>query len=125
MLTLKYDQNGLIPAIIQEHKTNEVLMLAYMNEDSIKKMLEVGKTCFYSRSRKAFWIKGESSGHTQEVTKISTDCDSDTLLIKVEQKGGACHLGYRSCFVHVLDEQGNLKEIDQEKMFDPKKVYKK
>jgi len=114
-----------MPAIVQDHKSREVLMLAFVNKASLEKMLEGGKTCFYSRSRKALWIKGESSGHFQNIKNIYTDCDSDTLLIEVEQIVGACHLGYRSCFMNLLDEKGNLKNITQEKVFDPKKAYGK
>lgn len=95
---LKYDSAGLIPAIVQDYKSGEVLMLAYMNEASIRKMLKVKKTCFWSRSRQKFWIKGETSGHFQFVKGIYYDCDKDALLIKVRQVGAACHTGKRSCF---------------------------
>ncbi|MBI4395411.1 MAG: phosphoribosyl-AMP cyclohydrolase [Candidatus Omnitrophica bacterium] len=123
MIKFKFDQNGLMPAIIQDYKNDEVLMLAYVNENAIKQMLKIGKTCFYSRSRKTYWIKGETSGHIQQIKTISTDCDRDTLLIQVKQIGGACHLGYRSCFVHQLDSKGKIKKITQKKIFDPQKVY--
>lgn len=93
---------GLVPAIITDALTNEVLMLAYMNEESYKKTLETGLTWFYSRSRQGLWNKGETSGHTQKVISITTDCDQDTLLIKVEQTGPACHTGARSCFYNVI-----------------------
>ncbi|MFH1782643.1 MAG: phosphoribosyl-AMP cyclohydrolase [Candidatus Omnitrophota bacterium] len=99
---LKFDSKGLIPAIIQDHKNNDVLMLGYMNKDSIKKMLKAGKTCFWSRSRQKFWIKGETSGHFQFVKNIYYDCDKDALLIKVRQVGVACHTGERSCFYRKL-----------------------
>jgi len=95
---LKYDDKGLIPAIIQDWKTNEVLMMAYMNDASLKKTVESGLTWFWSRSRQKFWQKGETSGHVQRVKDILYDCDRDTLLIKVEQTGPACHTGERSCF---------------------------
>ncbi|MBI5848022.1 MAG: phosphoribosyl-AMP cyclohydrolase [Nitrospirae bacterium] len=96
---LKYDSQGLIPAIIQDVQNNEVLMMAYMNEASLQKTVETGHTHFWSRSRQKFWKKGESSGHVQEVKQILYDCDKDTVLIKVDQKGpGACHTGHRSCF---------------------------
>ena len=123
MIELKYDEKGLIPAIVQDYKTGEVLMLAYMNEDSIKMMLEEGKTCFYSRSRQKFWIKGESSGHLQYVKEIYFDCDKDTLLIKVEQVGGACHVGYRSCFYRKANNDFTDFEITGEKVFNPDDVY--
>jgi phosphoribosyl-ATP pyrophosphohydrolase/phosphoribosyl-AMP cyclohydrolase len=95
---LKFDDKGLIPAIIQDWKTNEVLMMAYMNEASLKKTVESGLTWFWSRSRQKFWQKGETSGHIQRVKDILYDCDQDTLLIKVEQTGPACHTGERCCF---------------------------
>ncbi|MEK7308579.1 MAG: phosphoribosyl-AMP cyclohydrolase [Nitrospirota bacterium] len=96
---LKYDDKGLIPAIIQDIENNEVLMLAYMNKTALKKTIETGRTHFWSRSRKKYWIKGETSGNIQLVKKILYDCDKDTLLIKVKQVGaGACHTGNRSCF---------------------------
>lgn len=123
MIQFKYDQNDLMPAIVQDHKSNEVLMLAYVNRKAISKMLKIGKTCFYSRSRNKYWIKGESSGHIQEVKSVLTDCDRDTLLIKVKQIGGACHLGYRTCFVLLLDKKGNMKDVTQKKVFDPNKIY--
>ena len=98
--SLKFDKDGLIPAIIQEYKTGEVLMMAYMNKDSLRKTLKCKKTCFWSRSRRKFWIKGETSGNFQVVKAIYYDCDMDTLLIKVKQMGDcvACHTGNRSCF---------------------------
>jgi len=95
---LKYDDKGLIPAIIQDWKTNEVLMMAYMNAASLKKTVESGFTWYWSRSRQKFWQKGETSGHIQRVKDILYDCDQDTLLIKVEQTGPACHTGEQSCF---------------------------
>jgi phosphoribosyl-AMP cyclohydrolase len=99
---LKFDEKGLIPAIVQDYKSGEVLMLAYMNEESLKKTLELKKTCFWSRSRNKFWIKGETSGHFQFVKGISYDCDKDAILIKVRQVGAACHTGKRSCFYRKL-----------------------
>ncbi len=120
---LKYDSNGLIPAIIQDVKTNEVLMMAYMNEKSLRATIETGKTHFWSRSRQKYWMKGESSGHTQQVKEIYIDCDKDTLLIKVEQVGGACHEGYRSCFFRKLNDSGEW-DIVGEKVFDPDEAYK-
>ncbi len=95
---LKFNQDGLIPAIIQDHKTKEVLMMAYMNIDSLKETIKIGKTCFWSRSRKEYWVKGMTSGHFQYVKNIYYDCDCDTLLITVEQVGAACHTFKKSCF---------------------------
>ncbi len=94
----KFDKFGLIPAIIQDYKTGEVLMLAYMNKESLRRTIKSGKTCFWSRSRKEYWVKGVTSGHFQFVKSIGYDCDMDALLIKVRQVGVACHTGNRSCF---------------------------
>ncbi|OCL26177.1 bifunctional phosphoribosyl-AMP cyclohydrolase/phosphoribosyl-ATP pyrophosphatase [Orenia metallireducens] len=117
---LKFDEKGLIPAIIQDAATKEVLMMAYMNEESLKNTIRTGRTCFWSRSRQELWWKGETSGHIQEVVEIDYDCDGDTLLLKVNQTGGACHTGHKSCFY-----RGIKREKDVEKVFDPKEVYKK
>ncbi|MFH1540728.1 MAG: phosphoribosyl-AMP cyclohydrolase [Elusimicrobiota bacterium] len=117
---LKFDENGLIPAVIQDIKTKDILMLAYMNAESLRRTIKTKKTWFYSRSRKKFWMKGEESGNIQNVKKIFVDCDADTLLILVEPKGAACHNGYNSCFYRT--EKG---KIVLKRVFDPKKVYKK
>ena len=98
MFDLKYNADGLIPAIVQDHFTGKVLMLAYMNEESLKISIDEGKTCFYSRSRNELWRKGATSGNTQEIVSIKTDCDRDTLLIDVIKNGPACHTGSESCF---------------------------
>lgn len=103
MRELKYGPDGLIPAIIQEVENNEVLMLAYMNAESLNISLEEGRTCFWSRSRRKLWRKGETSGHIQTIRSITTDCDRDTLLIRVEQIGSACHTGTRSCFADAVE----------------------
>ncbi|MFR6277606.1 MAG: phosphoribosyl-AMP cyclohydrolase [Acutalibacter sp.] len=97
-LDLYFTKSDLLPAIIQDDDTNEVLMLAYMNRESFRKSLETGYTWFYSRSRKTLWNKGETSGHTQKIVSVFSDCDDDTLLIRVKQKGPACHTGSHSCF---------------------------
>ena len=94
----KLNSDGLIPVIVQDYKTNDVLMLAYMNEESLQKTLETGYTWFWSRSRQELWNKGATSGHFQKVVEMYSDCDDDTLLIKVIQTGAACHTGHRSCF---------------------------
>lgn len=120
---LKYDEHGLVPAVIQDHLNNEVLMVAYMNSDAVRKTIEGPFVNFYSRSRQKMWIKGESSGHTQTVKEIFFDCDKDCLLIKVEQKVAACHVGYRSCFFRKL-ENSSIKTIG-EKIFIEQDVYKK
>jgi phosphoribosyl-ATP pyrophosphohydrolase/phosphoribosyl-AMP cyclohydrolase len=102
----------LIPAIVQDYKTKEVLMLAYMNEESLAKTLETGMTWFYSRSRQELWNKGAHSGHVQKVVRIDYDCDEDTLLVFVEQTGAACHTGNRSCFYRTLAENGDVPETN-------------
>jgi phosphoribosyl-AMP cyclohydrolase / phosphoribosyl-ATP pyrophosphohydrolase len=99
---LKFDDRGLIPAIVQDVKTDKVLMLAYMNGESLARTIETGYTWFWSRSRQELWNKGATSGHTQKVYSIAYDCDGDTLLVKVEQKGAACHTGHYSCFFNPL-----------------------
>jgi phosphoribosyl-AMP cyclohydrolase len=103
---LKYDANGLIPAVIQDHVNGQVLMMAWMNEESLRRTIESRKCTYWSRSRQSFWLKGESSGHFQLVKKISVDCDQDCLLIQVEQVGAACHENYRSCFFRDLNSDG-------------------
>ena len=120
---LKTDQTGLIPAIIQDDENKEILMVGYMNHEAVRKTLESGRVCFWSRSRQEYWIKGETSGHTQTVRSVALDCDGDALLIKVEQKGGACHVGYRSCFFREVSPDGNFTSIVGEKVFDPDAVY--
>jgi len=103
---LKFNDDGLIPAIIQEQSTRRVLMMAWMNRASIEKTIASGKTHFWSRSRQKFWMKGETSGHTQTVKDIAFDCDGDTLLVQVEQTGAACHEGYKSCFFRSVEPDG-------------------
>jgi phosphoribosyl-AMP cyclohydrolase len=125
MLELDFNKTGgLIPAIAQDHETGDVLMLAYMNEHAWKETLESGMATYYSRSRQTLWKKGETSGNRQVVKEIRVDCDNDTVLLKVEQIGGAaCHLGYRSCFFRKTDKNGDTVIVEQ-KIFDPEKVYK-
>jgi len=111
-----------LPAIVQDFETNEVLMLAYVNRESFDKTMETGKATYWSRSRNALWVKGETSGNLQLVREIRIDCDSDTVLFKVEQKGGAaCHTGYRSCFYRTVKD-GKITIVG-EKIFDPEDVY--
>lgn len=118
---IKFDAQGLVPAVIQDEKTGTVLMLAYMNRESLQKTVETGTTWFFSRSRKGLWQKGETSGNVQKVLAIYYDCDADTLLVKVEQTGAACHEGTFSCFSRKLGQT----ETGSEKLFDPDKVYGK
>ena len=116
--------NGLIPVIVQDYRSGKVLMLAYMNTEAWKKTQKTGKAHYYSRSRRGLWLKGEESGHFQEVKGAFLDCDQDTLLIQVKQGGGgACHLGYQSCFFLKRAKRG-WQVIDKKK-FDPEEVYKK
>jgi len=110
---IKFNKEGLIPVIIQNEKTNQVLMLAYMNRESLEKTLEEGRTCFYSRSRRELWFKGSTSGNIQSVKKIVLDCDNDSLLILVEQKGAACHTGNYSCFFKEIKDD-KIEEIKLE-----------
>ena len=115
--------DGLVPVIVQDHETGEVLMLAYMNRQAWLKTLETGKATYWSRSRNELWVKGETSGHVQIVNEILVDCDSDTLLLKVRQVGGAaCHTGYRSCFYRKVHNEKT--EIIGEPVFKPEDVYK-
>ena len=115
---------GLVPVIVQDASTGEVLMLAYMNREAWEVTLKTRKTCFWSRSRSKLWMKGETSGHVQEVKEMLLDCDGDALLLKVRQAGGAaCHTGFRSCFHHHRREDG-WKAFGK-KVFDPKEVYDK
>ena len=124
MSDFKYDDKGLLTAVIQDEASGEVLMVAFMDKTAVERTLKEKKTVFYSRSRQKYWVKGESSGHIQTVAAVYTDCDKDAVVIKVRQEGGACHLGYRTCFVHELDELGNITRVTQDKVFDPDKVYK-
>lgn len=115
--------DGLIPVVTQDHKSNEILMLAFINEDAFQKSVETGKAHYYSRTKKRLWMKGESSGHVQEIKEILVDCDEDSLVFKVHQIGGAaCHTGYNSCFYRKLENHQPIM-IKTEKVFDPKQVY--
>jgi len=125
MVTLDFDKmNGLIPAIVQDYKTQEVLMLGFMSPEAWAATLRSGKATFYSRTRQKLWVKGETSGHVQIVREIRVDCDDDTILLLVEQVGGAaCHTGYRSCFFRKI-EDGAVNVIGSP-VFDPREVYHK
>jgi phosphoribosyl-AMP cyclohydrolase len=103
-MELKFDEKGLIPAVIQDVDSGEVLMVAYMNDEALRRTLESGRTWFWSRSRREYWCKGETSGNRQYVREIRYDCDGDALLVKVHQVGPACHTGNRSCFYRVIEE---------------------
>jgi len=120
---LSFDDRGLIPAVVVDAESRQVLMVAWMDEQAVAKTLQTGKTHFWSRSRGKLWMKGETSGHTQDVRAVYVDCDGDTLLIEVVQRGAACHEGYRSCFYRRLDDEGRWQVV-AERVFDPEKVYK-
>lgn len=125
MMTPDFDKlGGLIPAIVQDDETGEVLMLAFMNQQAWEATLKTGKATYWSRTRQELWIKGQTSGHQQIVKEIRVDCDADTVLLKIKQIGGAaCHTGHRSCF-HKKVENGSV-QIVGEPVFDPKEVYGK
>jgi phosphoribosyl-AMP cyclohydrolase len=118
MLELHYKENGLIPVVVQDNATREVLMVAYANPEAVNLTRKTGFAHYYSRSRKKLWKKGEESGHFQRVFRILVDCDEDCLLYLVDQTGAACHTGYRSCFYRTLEG-----EITGDLVFDPSKVY--
>jgi len=121
-----FSKSELLPVIAQDDATGEVLMLAYMNQTAWEETLKTGRVCYYSRSRQKLWRKGEESGNVQEVKSIYFDCDADTLLIRVNQIGGAaCHEGYKSCFFRKIDPKGGTVEVVGQRVFDPKAVYKK
>ncbi len=119
--SLKYNADGLIPAIAQQFDSNEVLMMAWMNRESIEETLETGRVCYWSRSRSNFWRKGESSGQVQMLKEFRYDCDADTILLLVDQIGPACHTGRRSCFYNKVE--GDQVIIDREVLIDPKTLY--
>lgn len=125
-MVIDFEKNdGLLPVIAQDAQSGEVLMLAYMNEEAFKQTLKTGKATYFSRSRNRLWVKGESSGNEQEVLEARLDCDGDTLLLKIVQKGGAaCHTGHQSCFYRRFTKDGGL-EILGSPVFDPDKVYGK
>jgi len=122
---LKFNSEGLIPAIIQEQSTGRVLMMAWMNRASLEKTIETGRTHFWSRSRQKFWMKGESSGHTQTVKGVAFDCDGDTLLIQVEQIGAACHEGYKSCFFRSAGNKDGTFKVTEPRLQTRGEIYGK
>lgn len=124
-LNYRHVVNGeeLVIAIAQDYETGEVLMVAYMNRDAFKKTIETSNAHYWSTSRNQLWFKGESSGHVQEVKEIFTDCDQDAVLLKVKQRGAACHEGYYSCFFREVVDNGQKLEIVKERVFAPEKVY--
>jgi phosphoribosyl-AMP cyclohydrolase len=128
VLKPRFDANGLLTCIAIDAATSEVLMVAHMNEEALRRTIESGQAWYYSRSRQALWRKGETSGHVQRVVEMRVDCDQDAILIRVEQTGAACHTGRRSCFyrkVEAADGGAKLTFVDAERQFDPKAVYSK
>ena len=119
---LGWSADGLIPAIVQDAETGEVLMMAWMDRSAVARTIETAQTYFYSRSRKSAWHKGGTSGHIQQVEEMRVDCDADVLLIRVRQVGGACHEGYRSCFFRRVAADGTL-EVAADRVFAPEAVY--
>lgn len=126
MIELDFDKlDGLLPAVVQDYQTGEVLMLGFMNKEAWETTLEIGKATFYSRTRNTLWTKGLTSGNVQRIKEIRIDCDNDTVLLKVEQVGdAACHTGHRSCFYQRVGEDQSI-EVMGKPLFDPKEVYKK
>ncbi len=124
----KFDANGLVTCVATDASTSEVLMVAHMNEEALRKTIATGEAWYYSRSRQALWRKGETSGHVQRVVEMRTDCDQDAIWIRVEQTGAACHTGRHSCFyrrVEAADGGARLSFVDAARQFDPKTVYRK
>ena len=119
--TVSFDDDGLVPAIVQDDETDQVLMMAYMTEETLRETLDRGQMVYWSRSRQERWVKGQTSGHTQAVEEVRIDCDGDTLLFKVQQEGGACHTGYRTCFFRRAEKNAHV--TDGEKVFAPDEVY--
>lgn len=122
-LPLKYNSDGLIPAIVQDAASRRVLMMAWMNAQSLQTTLESGLMHYWSCSRQKHWLKGETSGHTQRVLRFHVDCDHDTLLFEVEQIGGACHTGHESCFFQEVDKHGAPLPVSETRVFDPEATY--
>jgi len=122
---IKFNEQGLVPAVVQTASDGRVVMVAWMNRESLAKSIETGLMHYWSRSRGKLWLKGESSGNTQRILRWFADCDNDTLLFEIEQKGGACHTGYRSCFYQQYDSNAQPVPIEEKPLFDPDEVYKK
>jgi phosphoribosyl-AMP cyclohydrolase len=121
-LDVKFDEKGLVPAIVQDHASGRILMVGWMNAAALQQTLATRKATFYSRSRDKMWVKGESSGHIQEVIEARVDCDQDVVLLLCKSHGPCCHVGYQSCFYRAIDGERALR-ITDDKVFDPDKVY--
>jgi len=120
---LKFNEQGLIPAIVQDVENGDVLMMAWMNREALQRTIETGKATYWSRSRRKLWVKGETSGHFQEVQGVYIDCDADVVLLKVRQAGAACHEGYRSCFFRQIDAEQDEPQVVLERLINPEEVY--
>ena len=123
LAALRFNADGLVPAIAQQHDTGEVLMMAWMNREALEETLRTGRVCYWSRSRKGLWRKGETSGQVQRLVSLAIDCDGDTLLMKVDQQGPACHTGRRNCFYNRVD--GDLLRVDSDPIVSPEALYGK
>jgi phosphoribosyl-AMP cyclohydrolase len=123
-LDVKFNEQGLVPAIVQDHRTMQVLMVGWMNQAALRQTLDTRKATFYSRSRNKMWVKGEESGHVQEVVEARVDCDQDVVLLLCKSHGPACHVGYHTCFYRAGDGGDKLKLVEK-RVIDPKTVYKK
>ncbi len=121
-LRVMFNADGLVPAIVQDVGTGEVLMMGWMNQAALDQTLSTGLATFYSRSRRKMWVKGETSGNTQEVVELRVDCDQDTILLRCKSHGPCCHVGYRSCFYRAAGEDGSLRFVEQE-AYDASAVY--
>ena len=124
----RFDASGLVTCVATDAATSEVLMVAHMNEEALRRTIETGEAWYYSRSRKSLWRKGETSGHVQRVVEMRTDCDQDAIWIRVEQSGSACHTGRHSCFYRKVEAAGGgarLSFVNAQRLFDPKAVYRK
>jgi phosphoribosyl-AMP cyclohydrolase len=120
--TVRFDAEGLVPAIAQQHDSGEVLMMAWMNREAVLETLTTGRVCYWSRARRALWRKGERSGQVQRLLELRVDCDGDTLLLRVDQTGVACHTGRRSCFFRAIDKNGRIAELMAVEV-DPEALY--
>jgi phosphoribosyl-AMP cyclohydrolase len=121
-LDIRFNEQGLVPAIVQDHQTGAVLMVGWMNDAALRQTLQTRKATFFSRSRNKMWVKGESSGHVQEVVEARVDCDQDVVLLRCRSHGPCCHVGYQTCFYRTADAEGQLSVVEP-KVFDPGKVY--
>jgi phosphoribosyl-AMP cyclohydrolase len=125
-LDIKFNEQGLVPAIVQDASTGQILMMGWMNDAALRQTLSTRKATFYSRSRNKMWVKGEESGHIQEVVEARVDCDQDVVLLRCKSHGPACHVGYHTCFYRAIETGPDAKlRFAEERVFDPKAVYKK